>query len=227
MSVWTLDDIRGAAAVACSRIRANPSTAYEADLNDVAQSAIGLAIAENPEIDWPDAVAAGARAVWDAVGTGLNQHGHKNTGEYRPRFTAYWLDWHRPHNSVGYNAIEDRMTLASLMEHLPERHWLTLLAFGCADTMADAAEAVGVDYRCFRQRVETARKCALAAWFDWEQPPALQRLTINQRQRERVCNAGHLIAGENVEIERRQGRVIERCHTCRRNQNRAYKAKIA
>ena len=64
--IWTMDDIRGAAAVACSRIRVSPGTAYEVDMNDVAQSAIGLAIAENPEIDWPDAVAAAARDVWDA-----------------------------------------------------------------------------------------------------------------------------------------------------------------
>lgn len=222
---WTMKDIRDAAGVACSRIRVAPGKAREADMRDVAQSAVGLAIAENPAIDWPDAVAAAARAVWDAVGAGLNQHGFTNAGEERPRFAAYWLDWARPHSTVGYGTVEERLLMRSLLDQLPERHAATLLALGCSDTMADAADAVGVPYMRFRQRVETARTVALALIFDWETPPALQRLPINQRQRERLCRAGHLIAGDNVERNFCNGRVVERCRTCRREQNRARKAR--
>ncbi len=223
-TTWAMGDIRAAAAVACSRIRIAPGTAREADLNDVAQSAVGLAIAEDPAIEWSDAVAAAARAVWDAVSAGLNQHGCTSSGEDRPRFVAYWVDWTRPHNSIGFTAIEDRMLMRSLLESLPARHQRTLLAMGCADTMAEASEAVGVAYGTFRQRVETARKVALAIIFDWEQPPDLKRLPIQQRQRERTCGAGHLIAGDNIERNFYGGRVVERCRTCRHEQNRRWKA---
>ncbi len=225
--IWTMDDIRGAAAVACSRIRVSPGTAYEVDMNDVAQSAIGLAIAENPEIDWPDAVAAAARDVWDAVTDGRERHGHNSRGDEKPRYIAFWLDWTRPHNSVGYKAVEARMTLLSLLDLLPERHWSTLLALANATSMTQAAEVVGVKRHTFACRVQAARKAALAIWFDWEQPPALQRLPINQLGRERTCKQGHVIAGDNVETNWQNRKRIERCKTCRREQRRAYKERVA
>ena len=227
MRVWTMDDIRGAAAVACSRIRVSPGTAYEVDMNDVAQSAVGLAVAENPDIEWSDAVAAAAREVWDAVTDGRERHGRNSRGDEKPRFIAYWLDWSRPHNAVGYTSVEDRMMLLSLVDSLPERHWSTLLAFGSAETMLGAAEAVGVNYQTFKCRVLAARRAALKVWFDWESPPSLGRLPINRLQRERTCNQDHLIAGDNVETNWQNGRLIERCKQCRQGQRRAHKAKIA
>lgn len=221
---WTLGHIRDAARVACSRVRMSPAMARD-DLDMVAQSAVGLAVAENPEIDWSDAVGVAARAVYDAASTGREQHGVNSLGDWKPRFFAYWNDETRLIGAP--TGCLESIALHQVMAELPDRHIRTLWARAFADSNQMAAASQGVGSHTYDCRLVAARKAALALLFDHEQPPPLSRLSIYQRKTNRTCDAGHLISGDNVEIERRHGRIIERCRTCRRNQNRAYKAKIA
>lgn len=220
---WTLTHIRQAARVTCARVRTT-NAAARTDLNEVAQSAVGLAVAENPRIPWNEAISIAARAVYDAATTGRESHGINSLGKWKPRFFAYWTD--DMHHMPDPTRCLDRLALEQVMSNLPERHIRTLWARAFADSNQMAAAAQGVSSHTYDCRLTAARKAALALLFDEEQPPPLSRLTINQRKIDRTCSTGHLIAGDNVQVERVNGRIVERCRTCRQNQNRAYKAKV-
>lgn len=213
---WTLDRIWTAARVACSRVRLDPGSCREVDLVAVAASGVGLAVAIDPGVSWSDAVAAGQRDLWDAATTAREQNGVSSRGD-KPRFHTYWLD-----EFLGYDRVpqvtrcENPITLAEVLNGLPARHLDTLLILAFTDSIEDAAEAAGVGVHTFRCRTHAARRAALALWFDHEIPPSLSRLTTYRRGRDRTCPQGHLIAGDNIIRETRQGRAIERCRACRR-----------
>jgi hypothetical protein len=213
---WTLDRIRTAARVACSRVRLDPGSCREVDLVAVAASGVGLAVAIDPHVSWSDAVAAGQRDLWDAATTTREQNGVNSRGD-KPRFHTYWLD-----EFLGYDRVphvtrcENPMTLAEVLNSLPPRHLDTLLILAFTDSIEEGATAAGVGVHTFRCRTHAARRAALALWFDHETPPPLSRLTTYRRGRDRTCPQGHLITADNAIREVRAGRVIERCRTCRR-----------
>ena len=90
--VWTIAAMKSAARVACSRVRAAPSSLCEVDPVSTALSGVGLAVATSPDITWSEAVASGQRALWDALSGVRASHGIGKGGEARPRFSAYWLN---------------------------------------------------------------------------------------------------------------------------------------
>ena len=219
-----IDEMYAAAKMAVSRVHLPPGACREVDLQDVALSAIGLAIAEFPDIDFKDAVYAGQREIWDTAAKVREDSGMNSQGEEKPHFWKFWEActysvFSPPHG------IEIRMALAQVFEALPERHQTTLLAFAYADTTEEAADVCYCSPATFRQRLRVARQAALALWFDREEPPKLDRLPMNRKQPVEFCRHGHEMTGDNVIYETSQGRRRARCGTCRLEQKRRYVAK--
>lgn len=220
---WTAARLSQAARVACSRVRVSADSAREIDMLGVALSGVGLAVAIDPHCAWSDAVAAGQRELWDAVSAVRQSYGLDTQGDHRPRFIAYWLDETTTYPKP--SSCEFPMTVRQVLNALPARHLETLFILAFTDSMQQAAEVAGVGVHTFRCRVTTARRAALALWFDHETPPELSRLPINRRGRDRTCPKGHPISGDNAWQVRRHGRVVETCRTCRIKRNRKTKAK--
>lgn len=208
---WTTTRIRQAAAYAISRVRVQAIP----DAFEIAVSAVGLAVAMDPQVDFSDAVAAAQRDVWDAASAATQNAGiSRRTGEIGPRVAAYWADWALWSNQPEPGACVDRLALAEVLDALPERHLDTLIRLAFTDSIEQAAETAGISAHAFRIRASRARTAALELLYDDEQPPSLARLPINRRGRNRTCPQGHLIAGDNVYRSFTKGRVREDCKTC-------------
>lgn len=223
---WTPQLINRAASVAISRRKWSPGALRESNSIDLATSAVGLTIAENPEATFWDAVNQAQYELLDVRNQGLRDQGYTpQTLEPAPRYWAYWMDPEDIHRYKQPTSCIENMTVEAVFAALPQRHKRTLLQVAFSETLEEAADMAGMsNLHSFRERVRAARKAALELWFD-DETPAKPRRQHTYRPREKYCPQGHLVAGENAMRETVGGRSIYRCRQCRLEQNRAWKAK--
>lgn len=211
LSAWTLDNIRSAANIACSRVRYTPGMLRESNLHDVALSAIGIAIALDPDITVDDAIYQGQRALLKQRDRTLRSVGFTPTGEPRSRYWKYWLD--EPPRFPAPTRCEERIALAQVLVDLPEKHAETLLVYAFADSGEEAADLLEVSRDRFRKRLIAARAAAFELWFDGEDPPPVGRLALKTPPRTH-CARGHELLDDNRQLIMRNGRQQVRCRTC-------------
>lgn len=221
---WTVADLKRVARIATSRCRLDRSSLND-DPYRLAELGVGYAIAVDPHVSEIDAIYAGQEEIFSASRVVRKNHGISLTGNREPaaRFWIYWND--TPTMPPKPTHIEERMALAEVLGGLPSKHLETLMLLAFTDSTQEAAEAAGITVFGFLHRAQRARSAALDLWFDHEAPPPLRRLPTQRRQVDRACPRGHVIGGDNVRWETRQGRRYARCRTCRRDAYQASRAK--
>lgn len=140
---------------------------------------------------------------------GINPEMERSVG---PRFLAYW----RPQveRTDGFSdRIADRESLPRVLSVLNADLYEAIVTLATYGNMAEAASALGVDYRVFNKRIARARTKLIEAWFAPEHPPTKPNGYGDQ------CRAGHSRAEHSFRNER--GANV--CRVCNRAaQRRAY-----
>ena len=186
-----------------------------AEARDVAWLAIVDLLYLTPEkpTEW-SLIEAGKRAVNDCwLDTHIRARGLKadrENGGYKeaPRFYAYWVhivgpkpDW--------TDAIIERMALPRVLSVLTPLELDAVVTLAAYGDMAKAADALGVGYHPFKQRVHKARKRLLAAWFEDETPH-----TTSKAPAAVACRYGHPRAEHGYRVG---GSGQWKCRVCKRN----------
>jgi len=136
-------------------------------------------------------VDAGARAIGAFSNSYLRDRGLRQVKgqgggyEYSPRFNAFWVhivgakpDW--------TDAIVQRMALPKVLAVLTPAQYEAVVALAAHDSLATAADALGIEYAAVKHRVNAARKKMLEAWFDDETPH-----TTSKKPAAEACRYGH------------------------------------
>jgi len=224
--VWSLRLMRSAAKVAISRVRSRQSAM--ADFDD-ALSGVMLAVAQNPTIEFWDAVYAGqnealAQRQSRTQMYGARQHigreqaeGYAQSGK---NFTLFWdHEFNRP-RFTHPEAVDERLTLNAVWLQLDpgDRDVLAFIAFdhepGWAERLCDHLGLSRASFSTAHKKVRAARRRAQELWFDGETPHILP--ATPRRKRSTRCRAGHdLTDPVNVrEVRTRPGSKTVRCRAC-------------
>lgn len=214
---YTMARVDRLADYAVNKASALASSVGWSEARQVAWSAIVDLLYLTPEkpTEW-SLIDAGKRAINDCWLDGhIRARGLKpdrENGGYveAPKFHAYWVfivgprpDW--------TDAIIERMALPRVLGVLTPLEYDAVITLAAHGTMAKAAEALGVDYGRFKQRVHSARKRMLAAWFDDETP-----LTTSKAPAAVACRYGH--SRDTHGYEAADG--TRQCRLCKRNASR-------
>ncbi len=194
---------------------------------EVALSEISLLIAERVtrEEDLPTS----AEMVWVGVHAisyeTRHYQRHHGMADNIEGFNKYWWNLWDAAGMLGLKfAPADRpvvahMAVGQVMAALPERHQTTLRLLALHGDPQAAAMAAGCTYGAMQRRIITARRAALALWFDWEpapEPTFDRRAHIPPRD---YCGKGHAFTPENTRWRRAtSGRGQKRaCIQCDRD----------
>ena len=140
---------------------------------------------------------------------GINPEGEDGIG---PRFGTYW----RPQaaRTDGFtDRIDDREALPRVLEVLNLDLYEAIVTLAAYGNVAEAAKALGLEYRLYYKRIERARAKLIAAWFAPEHPASLGNGYGD------TCRRGHSRAQHSFRNER--GANV--CRICTRDtRRRAY-----
>jgi hypothetical protein len=128
-----------------------------------------LVVATEPPAQ-ADLVAAGRQAIYRGVRADLHHHGVSKRdplagiGSMRA-FAAYWWYWAALTSAGPEERVVDRTALAQIWTRLTERDRQALVALAVHETYRAAAEALGISYDRFKERVHFARRRFRRLWF--------------------------------------------------------------
>lgn len=188
---WEFEEMRRAARIAVTRTRVHPAH-FVGDPADVAWEGVALAVAENPQCSWYDAVksaqnvlAADMRHARQSVGSHTTHTGQK-----------FWLFWNdlidEQQRQLEPEQGLTKMVVQQLIERLPQEHYETLVGVVAHKTVKACAQVWGIPTPTAQRRVAKARTAAMAILYDWETPPRLRRLSEGNRiDDEGTCTNGH------------------------------------
>ena len=206
---WTLPDMRHAAAIGSSRIRAATSRLLGDALN-IAWEGVALAVALNPQVSWADASAAAARAVADEASE--IQHIHRlarSDAHTGARAAVYWCDW-LDNQPAPPTAVLERIALAEVWDALTDDQ-RELLALAAIMPSGEVADLLGISPSRVSQRLTAARRAAIALWHDWEPPPSKLPRARVPNDEPPTCPQGHELIATR---QRGSGWTHRRCRTC-------------
>ena len=224
--VWSLRLMRSAAKIAISRVRSRQSDM--ADFDD-ALSGVMLAVAQNPTIEFWDAVYAGqnealAQRQSRTQMYGARQHGGRPQSEgYAQSGRNFIIFWDHEFNRPRFThpeAVDERLTLNAVWLHLDpdDRDILAFIAFdhepGWAERLCDHLGLSRTSFSTAHKKVRAARRHAQELWFDGETPHIIA--DAPRRPRSTHCRAGHdLTDPANVrEVRTKTGSKTIRCRVC-------------
>lgn len=225
---YTLRDLDRLAASACTYDRSMASdatTRYEVAWSAIAEAL--CAATEPPE--WHDLFTIGWRAIYDEVRNMRHLYGQRDkdgTNEVAssPRFRQYWtLPPVRPDEGLA-----ERLAVGQILAVLRPTEREAVIALAVHDDYQAAAEALGINYSTFTQRMTTARRRFRAHWYAPETAPPVKgtdrRVGSRTQELRTHCRSGHELSGDNVyrRPNPKPGKRGERvCRACEADRSKA------
>lgn len=228
---FSMRDLHAMAAAAC---RADRSLASDAHTRyDVAWSAIATALAEADE---PPTRAQLVRVGWQAIYNEVREMRHlfgqrdkdgTNEVASSPRFRQYWT---QP-PAYPEDGLIERLAVPQILTRLTDVERAAVIALAVHDDHQAAADALGIKYSTFTQRMTTARRRFRAHWYAPETAPPVKgtdrRVGSRTRELPKYCQRGkgpHEMTPENTyrRPNPKPGRRGERvCRACESERNTA------
>lgn len=202
---YTMRDLDRLAAAACVYDRSMASDATTR--YDVAWSAIAEALcaAEEPP-ERHELITVGWRAIYAEVREMRHMFGHRDkdgTNEVASsqRFRQYWtLPPERPEEGAA-----ERMAVPQVLAVLKEHERDAVVALAVHNDYQAAADALGIKYSTFTQRMTTARRTFRTYWYAPETAPPVKgtdrRVGSRSRELPKFCRGGkgpHEMTPENT-----------------------------
>lgn len=176
---YTMADVGRLARVGISKARTSGGTSD--DRYQAAWDAVVLALAEASERPSAGVLAtAAASAVEDAWHNHRHHHGITNAGTDASRHVIFWLDLCAPTASPEQRIVEMR-ALVQIWPRLNDNDRQALTALATMGGYQSGADALGLDYRTFANRVRRARDRFLTLWHEGESPSRLWRVDRRER----------------------------------------------
>lgn len=159
-----------------------------------------------------DLVAAGCRAIADAMHDEYHHHGYNpRTHDRAPSFGIYWSVTGNHEDFT--DRIVERLALPAMLGILTPGEYEAILTLAAHGSQAAAADAVGIKRPAFSARIVTARRRAAEVWFAPETPRDVSKRKLTP---DGTCTFGHALSEFGV-VEK-SGRL--RCSECRRRAGR-------
>lgn len=211
---WTVDDINKAAGFAATRCR-DPLLPY-VERYEIAWGEIACEVAQDPDRDWIDYVAAGQAAILHESRQWRRSHGEADN---ELGHAVYW----QPITDTAVEKLLDSLALRDVACRMSAESVSTLLVQAGATNQLEAAERAGVSARTWGIRLRLARAEWFELHFDWEAPPPVPRAGFGNRgSRATHCKRGHEYTPENTRVRRSgSGREKRDCRTCQRERREA------
>lgn len=209
------------------------------DRRDIAWSAIAEALWQAPH--WPKRstlIQAGWQAIYRAVREEYRQHGYADRDRYSgyataPRFMQFWFPTVvRSHE----DRIVERIAVHQVLAVLTPTYRDAVVALAAHDDYRRAAEGLNLQDSAFRQRMTTARRRVLAAWFEGETPQKIRttdrRVEVHGKPLATHCEkGGHEWTPENTRIRQRivRGKLRKDrvCRACEHDRSQARRERAA
>lgn len=171
-----------------------------------------VSAAEN-RVRFTEMIEVGIDAIDHESRDWLRHNGRNNTRA----FTMFWIDWVSVPNAFEEQLCQ-RVTLATILEVMPERLRRALVALAIADDLQGAAALLGQHYDTVARNVREAREFVFALWFEGEIPPVAQRdrrVKAYATRNDQFCKQGHELVPENTYRVGISGRCCRTCQIAR------------
>lgn len=161
-----------------------------------------------------DLIAAGIQRVASESAAsrqfyGINPSAPESQG---PRFAVFWR---REGHDDFTDVIAERESLPRVLSVLNDDLYEAIVTLAAYGNMAEAAKAIGMEYRPYYKRVARARAKLIEAWFAPEHPANLGNGFGD------TCRSGH----SRAEHSRRNEAGLNICRICARNAERRWAAR--
>ena len=211
---YTMGDVERVARIAVTRCRINVGPSWS-DRYEVAWHGVCEALysAEEPP-DTHALIAAGWQAIYDEVEADMRHHGMRaETYDIGPRVVAYWSTGGRTRDPFSDKVIE-RLAAIQILPMLTPEQCAAVLALAVHDSVREAAEALGIEYKTMSSRLCSARDRFRHWWHEGETPVTHKDTTETCRQGHPVGEFGKVSAGG-----------LRYCTKCRADYKRRRRAK--
>lgn len=220
-------------------MKADRSMAMDyADRRDIAWSAIAEELCAAPH--WPKRstlIQAGWQAIYKAVREEYRQHGYAQREWHSgfataPRFMQFWFPTVvRSHEE----RIVERLAAHQVLGALTPIYRDAIVALAVHDDYRRAAEGLNLQYKAFVGRIGTARRRAIAAWFEGETPRKVRstdrRVGAHGKAPATHCKNGHEWTQENTYVRNRSLRGKRHssrvCKACEHDRGQARRERAA
>lgn len=209
---YTLADLDRMARAACAADRSlagDMTTRY-----DTAWSAIATALCEAETWPRPETlIRAGWQAIYAEIRAMQHTYGYSEyVGGFGPRAAAYWT--RIPADHMDDKVIEP-MAAWQILATLTEKELAAVTALAALGDYQAAADALGISYLAFHQRLTAARTRFRRRWYAPETPPPVRGMDkrIRSRTLTNRCPSDHEFTPENTWLSP-TGRGGRRCRTC-------------
>ncbi len=198
------------------------------DRKDTAWSAIAehLCLSEEPPTR-QELIRIGWQAIYREARIAFRDRGRPDKAwssddyESRPRFAQYWRDMQVTPSHEG--RVVESIAVWQVLEPLTDTYRSAVVALATLDDYAKAADMLGINYKAFGMRIQTARKAVLSLWHEGETPYLSRHRTdrrVGSRSAEKAthCSGGHEWTPENTYVRNRilrgKRHTSRVCRTC-------------
>lgn len=156
-------------------------------------------------------IRVGWQAIYREVRTTYRERGYPDTAwadyeyEPRPRFAQYWRDFLATPSHEG--RLVEELAVGQVIAVLAPIYRDAVVALAVHGDYRRAAEGLDLKYSAFTDRLSTARRRVLAAWFEGETPRKIRttdrRVGAYGTALATHCSNGHEWTPENTHIRHR------------------------